>query len=35
MSVLRGEHARRVPHRQLVSVSASGAIGYRYSDGEC
>jgi hypothetical protein len=35
MSLRRGEHAPKCPHRQLISVSASGAIGYRHSGGEC
>ena len=35
MRVRRGEHAPKYLHRQLISVSASGAIGYRYFGGEC
>jgi hypothetical protein len=35
MSVRRGEHAPKYLHRRLISVSASGAIGYRFCGGEC
>jgi hypothetical protein len=35
MSLRRGEYAPKYLHRQLISASASGAIGYRYSGGEC
>jgi hypothetical protein len=35
MSLQRGEHAPKCPYRQLISASASGAIGYRCSGGEC
>jgi hypothetical protein len=35
MSVRRGEHAPKYLHRQLIRVSASGSIGYRYFGGEC
>ncbi len=35
MSLRRGEHAQKCPHRRLIGASAPGAIGYRCPGGEC
>lgn len=35
MSLRRGEHAPKCPHRRLIGASTPSAIGYRCSGGEC
>ena len=35
MSLRRGEHAPKCPHRRLIGTSTPSAIGYRCSGGEC